>query len=245
MNLTTSAVNGGALTRDGRSWRLSIPPGPAGQYRLAQLEDYRGLTRGRFASRPARSLSLRARTSAGFQAGTWGFGLWNDPFGMALGLDGTPPRLPALPNTAWFFFASPQNYLSFREDKPAQGFMAQSFRSPAIHPLLVPAGLAFPFSRRTTRRLLSRVIAEDARLVSADTTEWHAYRLGWERERVSFWMDEAVILETQVSPNGPLGLVIWIDNQYAAFTPEGRLGWGTLECGQEAWLDIEDLEIKP
>jgi hypothetical protein len=40
-----------------------------------------------------------------------------------------------------------------------------------------------------------------------------------------------------------LGLVIWIDNQYAAFTPDGRLASGLLE-GKEEWLEIEGLEIK-
>ena len=39
------------------------------------------------------------------------------------------------------------------------------------------------------------------------------------------------------------GVIIWIDNQYAAFTPEGNIAFGVLEGGDE-WLEIEDLEIK-
>jgi hypothetical protein len=243
MNLNTSVTNGGAVTRDDRRWRLNLPPGSALQYRLAQLDDYTRLVRRRFPSHPPRTLSLRARTSAGFSAGTWGFGLWNDPFGITLGLDGNPPRLPALPNAAWFFFASSHNHLSFREDKPAQGFLAQTFRSPGFHPMLIPAALAFPVARRTTRRLLGRVIDEDAAALRVDPAEWHIYRITWELGRVVFEVDQEVVFETPVSPRPPLGLVIWIDNQYAAFTPQGRIAWGTLECDQEAWLEIDDLEF--
>ena len=60
------------------------------------------------------------------------------------------------------FMRRQQNYLSFTDDKPAQGFLAQTFRSPKFHPLLIPAGLALPFSRKATRKLLSKVIDEDS-----------------------------------------------------------------------------------
>jgi hypothetical protein len=56
-------------------------------------------------------------------------------------------------------------------------------------------------------------------------------------------VDEVRVFESAVSPNPPLGVVIWIDNQYAAFTPEGRIGMGVLE-GQEAWLEIKDVELQ-
>jgi hypothetical protein len=59
---------------------------------------------------------------------------------------------------------------------------------------------------------------------------------------VAFEVDEVQVFESPVSPNPPLGLVIWIDNQYAAFTPEGRIAMGVLE-GKEEWLEIKDLEI--
>ena len=36
-------------------------------------------------------------------------------------------------------------------------------------------------------------------------------------------MDDELVFESQVSPRPPLGLVIWIDNQFAAFTPEGNI----------------------
>ena len=153
-------------------WRLGIQKGDSSGYRDAQLDDYSQLPRHRFPHRSL-SLSLRARTSSISPAGTWGFGLWNDPFGLSLGFGGSPFRLPALPNAVWFFYASPQNYLSFtRIDtgertspyRPAgcKWIYAQTFRSPKFHPLLILAGLALPFSRKVTRKLLSKVIDEDS-----------------------------------------------------------------------------------
>jgi hypothetical protein len=227
----------------GDAYRLSIPAGKADNYRVAQLDDYTKTARGRFPLRPPLRLSLSARASSNSIPGTWGFGLWNDPFGLSLGFGGNPFRLPILPNAVWFFGASKENYLSFGEDKPAQGFLAQSFRSSRFHPLLIPAGLALAFSRQRTRRLLGRVIAEDGILLSTDVTQWHRYRLDWREERVAFEVDDVQVFEAAVSPNPPLGLVIWIDNQFAAFTPAGRIGFGVLENPEPAWLEIKDIEV--
>ncbi len=232
-------------------WRLGIGAGDASSYRDAQLDDYSGLRRSRFPHRPSTalrtefSLSLVARTSTSSAAGTWGFGLWNDPFGLSLGLGGNPFRFPALPNAAWFFYASPQNYLSFKSGQsqrivPANGFMAQTFRAPKFHPLLIPAGLALPFSRVATRNLLGRVIDEDSSALSVDTTQWHRYRLEWSPQGVTWDVDEVRVFESAVSPHPPLGVIIWIDNQYAAFTPEGKISGGVLGSGEE-WLEVEEI----
>jgi hypothetical protein len=244
--------------RDRPTYRLSIPAGHADSYRLAQLDDYAQTARSRFPLQFPVSLSLSARTSSDHIPGTWGFGLWNDPFGLSLGFGGAPWRLPTLPNAAWFFGASKESYLSFKNPagfdtsrksvvstQPASnGFLAQIFRSPRFHPSLIPAGLALPFSRRTTRRLLGRVIDEDGIVLDVDVPQWHSYRLDWRAERVSFEVDNVQAFESHVSPKPPLGLVIWIDNQYAAFTPEGRIGFGVLENPEPAWLEIKDIDIK-
>jgi len=222
-------------------WRLGIQKGDSSGYRDAQLDDYSQLPRHRFPHRSL-SLSLRAKISSISAAGTWGFGLWNDPFGLSLGFGGNPFRLPALPNAVWFFYASPQNYLSFTDDKPAQGFLAQAFRSPKFHPLLIPSGLALLFSRKVTRKLLSKVIDEDSSAVSVDTTQWHRYKLEWEAKRVAWYVDDALVFESPVSPNPLMGVIIWIDNQYAAFTPTGKIAAGVLESGEE-WLEVEDIVI--
>jgi hypothetical protein len=225
------------------AYRLFIPAGSADKYRLAQLDDYTKTRRSQFPLRFPISLRLSARASSNATPGTWGFGLWNDPFGLSLGFGGNPFRLPALPNAVWFFGASDQSYLSFKDDKPANGFLAQTFRSPWFHPLLFPAGLAFPFSRRVTRRLVGNVVGEDGLRLQVDVTEWHSYWLDWREDRVGFQIDGAPVFESTISPKSPLGLVIWIDNQYAAFTPEGKIGFGVLANSEPAWMEVKDIEI--
>ena len=261
------ATQNANVERTQKGWKLEIQKGNSSSYRDAQLDDYSQLPRHKFPHHEL-SLSLRAKASSNSIAGTWGFGLWNDPFGLSLGFGGNPFRLPALPNAVWFFSASPQNYLSFTNDKPANGFLAQTFRSPKFHLLLILAGLALPFSRKTTRRLLSKVIQEDSislwntgtstghmsSLMSRqqavglqsqgmDVTQWHRYRLEWSVKRVLFYVDDALMFESPVSPKPPLGVILWIDNQYAAFSPEGKVAFGVLQ-GAEEWLEIEELEIK-
>ena len=242
----------------GNKYRLSIPAGPANKYRLAQLDDYAKTARNSFPLRYPLTLSLSGLVSSDSIPGTWGFGLWNDPFGLSLGFGGNPFRLPAVPNAVWFFGASQESYLSFKDasttpptnggsaqrEIAANGFLAQTFRSSNFHPSLILAGLALPFSRKLTRRVLGKVIGEDGMRLSVDVTQWHGYRLDWRENRVHFEVDKVQVFESPVSPNPPLGLVIWIDNQYAAFTPEGKFGFGVLENPEPAWLEIKDLNIE-
>ncbi len=247
-NLKTSLTPG--ATASGSSpggVTLKIPPGPAG-YRLAQLDDYHSLARRGFPHHPPCTLSLRARASASDISGTWGFGLWNDPFGLKLGFGGGQ-KIPCLPNACWFFGASPHNYLSFRNDQPAQGFLVQTFRSPRLPGILLAPGvlalplLALPPLARLLRKLASRLIGEDASPIPIDPSQWHTYSLEWLPDRVTFRVDGILIHQTTFSPRGPLGLVIWLDNQYAAWGPDGRAKWGTLASEANAWLEIEALEL--
>jgi hypothetical protein len=249
--LSRRAQAGGQVSRDEATdtWHLSLPAGPAGQYRWAQLDDYADLPRSRFLWNPPLSLSLEARVSAPDLPGTWGFGFWNDPFQASLGLGGAARRLPALPNAAWFFYASPPNYLAFRDDIPAQGLLAATFRSPRLPAPLLAAGLPFvPFLKwrwaaRKLRRAASQIIRQDAALLTPDCTQWHTYRLEWGKEQVTFCVDGKVVLETPVSPFGRGGLVLWIDNQYAAFTPQDQVGFGMLGCEKESWLELRKVVV--
>jgi len=231
------------------AWRLEIPEGSGKRYHLAQVDDYHHRRRGDFCWQPPIRLSLRARVSAADLRGTWGFGLWNDPFSFSMGLGGAAQRFPALPNAAWFFFASPPNYLSFRDDLPAQGFLAATFQARAVPPALlalVAPGLgltAFPSGAKLVRRTLRGLVKQSAALIPGDVTTWHSYTLDWQIDRVTFALGEQVILSTTVAPNGPLGLVIWIDNQFAALPPDGKLRFGRLANSQPAWLEIEGMKI--
>ena len=72
----------------GQTWHLKVPAGPGESYRLAQLDDDDNLRRQHFLWSPPLHLNFRARTSSSEIPGTWGFGLWNDPFSLSLGIGG-------------------------------------------------------------------------------------------------------------------------------------------------------------
>lgn len=243
MNLTPRMSRDGRLVKTAGGWRLGIPAGAAGRYRVSQLDDQVGLARRAYPWRPPLVVSLQARVSTGSAPGTWGFGLWNDPYGFSFGPGERFLRLPALPQTAWFFGASPKSYLSFRDDKPANGFFAQSLSSPRYSASLILAGLALPVAPEATRRILSRIINEDAAAVRSDPSQWHTYRIQWTTAGTSFWIDDALVLDSAVSPAPPLGLVVWIDNQHAAFDPRGRISWGMEANPEDVWLEVENLQV--
>jgi hypothetical protein len=73
--------------------------------------------------------------------------------------------------------------------------------------------------------------------------DWHVYQIGWNPDDVIFSVDGVTVLQTPISPRGPLVLVIWIDNQYAALPPTGRLSFGALPNPQPAWIEISDLSL--
>lgn len=246
LSLNPRNTPGAAVTALENGWRLEIPAGPAGQYRLAQLDN----TRKNLPLSVPTTLRLRCRVSATTIPGTWGFGFWNDPFTLSLGLQGTARRLPVLPNATWFFHASSENHLSLQKGLPAQGFLAQSFSSPKIPSLLLAPGLltlpmlAWKPSAGWIRAIAGKIIREDAAHLELDVTQWHEYSLKWSSMRVEHFIDGQLLFETATSPQGPLGLVIWIDNQFAAFKPDGTVKAGTQENLSPAWMEVTDITVK-
>jgi hypothetical protein len=236
-------------TNDG-TWRLEVPPGPAGRYRLAQIDDYGNLSRRSLPWRVPARLKLRARASSVDIPGTWGFGFWNDPFTMGIIQGVEMLRLPALPNTAWFFIASEQNYLSLRDDLPANGPLSATFRSPHLPSLLLAlgspllVGMLIPAFRGWMRRLARRFVKQGATRFAVDLTGWHTYEIDWREQGTSFFVDGQSVLQGAPSPKGPLGLVIWVDNQYAAYRPDGKFQTGTCDCQSPSWIEVEDIRVE-
>jgi hypothetical protein len=228
---------------------LEIPPGTPRRYRLAQLDDYSNLRRISFSWRPPITLTLKARVSSKGIPGTWGFGFWNDPFGMGYLANPKSFRCPTLPNAAWFFHASSQNYLSLRDDIIAHGWFTSSFYSPnRIYPilllgLLVIPALYLPSLMKIFRKFARNFIFQDAAMINTDPTIWHSYKIHWESERIRSFVDSQLIYESALVPLTPLGLVLWIDNQYAAIHPTGYFRYGMLENTEPAWLEIRELII--
>ena len=184
--LSENLTVGAKITKTSEGvYRFEIPPGPPRHYRLGQLDDYRLLRRDQFPWRVETSLSLQARVSHNCHAGTWGFGFWNDPFGMGFltGLKGL--RLPALPDAGWFFYASPESFLTFRDDLPGNGLTAGTFQSPGRPGLKLGLGMLFLpllISRTLSRRLRKKaaeILIQDSQSIATDPTRWHTYELFW------------------------------------------------------------------
>jgi len=249
LNLTKRKSAAASLEEIEGGWRLSIEKGEAGTYRLAQLDNYSELPRRSFPPRAPTSLQLRARASHHLSPGTWGFGLWNDPFGFSLGLGSTPGRLPTLPNAAWFFFAAPENHLALRNGVNGNGSLAAVISSPRIPTLLLALALPFlPFlplrpTSRLLRRILARVIEQAQLALSHDVTQWHEYSIIWNQIGMEFKVDEQIVLKTASVPRPPLALVVWIDNQFAAWRPNGSLANGTLATPADSWVEITGLNL--
>jgi hypothetical protein len=243
-------IGGGGLQGQAGGFRLVLPPTPKG-YADAQVDDYRGLPRSRFPWRPPLRLGLEARASHAAPLGTLGFGFWNDPFAASLGLGGGTRRLPAPPRALWFFYGSPPNQLAFRPGAAGQGWLAAALDSAALPGgLLLPlAGGAFVLSRLPgIRRPVVRAIRGAVRAwesgLAARLDEWVRYGLEWESAEARFLVDGKQVLRVPAPPAGPLGLVIWIDNQFAALSLERGIRFGTLPTGEPQWLEIRRLSIE-
>lgn len=235
-------IGGGQVTGD-TTRRLALPPIPAG-YADAQLDDYGQRGRASFRHRPGVALAVRARFShaAADLRGTAGFGFWNAPYG-----DATTHR-PALPQAAWFFFASPPNDLPFAPPSGHGWFAATVDVRPAALALapLAPAVLLLNQFAPLRRRLwpgLRRRLGISAAPLAVELRDWHDYRLEWRPSGGRFFVDGHLVLDSPYSPRGPLGFVCWLDNQYLVLTPRGRFRAGCLSIVDEQWLEVGDLMI--
>ncbi len=249
----TLLAGGGSLELGGDSLRLVKDKTSAQAYTDAQIDDYQKLARRSFPWRPPLRLIVRARFShagpplvrgAEILRGTAGFGFWNDPFLM------TGPRLPTLPRAIWFFYASPPSDMKLDLHTPGCGWKAaavDALRWPVL-PLALSAPLAVPLMNLRSLYLrlwptFQRALRVAEAPVRAPMTDWHTYTIDWGRDSARFAVDDRAVLATDRSPRGPLGLVIWLDNQYLVATPWGRFRYGLLACEERQWLELESVEI--
>jgi len=226
--------------------RLANGPTTANSYTNAQLDDYHGLKRRHFHWHPPLHLALHARFSHSESElrGTAGFGFWNDPFGAGL------HRLPTLPRALWFFFSSPPSAMTLALDVPGPGWKAatiDTWRWPFL--LLAPTTpVAMSLMRfRSLYRLLwpigQRAIGVYEAMLAVDMTEWHTYRLEWDIGAARFWVDDHLVLTADQAPRGPLGLVIWKDNQAMTISPWQLPRHQLVACNEEQWMEVADVTI--
>lgn len=229
--------------------QLQIPALEKG-YADAQIDDYGlGSVNGRhgYPWRPGVSMQIQAKFShhQAVLKGTAGFGFWNAPFG-----DPTV-RWPALPQAAWFFFGSKPNNLPLAPlGEAGQGWYAATLdattrvakRLIPLSPFILVGNQFKSFRQAVWPRVQARLGISYAQIPES-MAEWHSYRLDWLAGGCTFWVDGRLILQTSHTPQGPLGFVCWLDNQYMQVTPRGKVGWGTLAIDQAQRLEISELEI--
>ncbi len=242
-------LGGGVIQPTGAGgYRLTIPPTPNG-YADAQLDDTAGVARSEFAWRPPVRLEVRARASNPQPAGTLGFGFWNAPFAFSLGLGGAG-RWPAPPRALWFFYGSPPNDFTFVRGGAGFGWKAMSIDAPAIASIaLAPLAAAAVLlarvrlmRRRVIQAVTGRVLASE-QLLDTRLDEWHTYSIEWMTQKAVLRVDGQPLLEA-TPPRSPLGLVIWIDNQFAVISPAKGFAFGTIPTTAEQWLEIQGMALE-
>lgn len=224
-------------------------------YSNAQIDDYQHLARRHFPWRAPLRLTLRARFShpgvhesaAGPKlTGTAGFGFWNDPFLM------TSLRPPALPQAIWFFYAAPPSNMKLALTTPGWGWKAATLDASGwpfrlllpTAPLAIPL-MYFPPLHRRLWPLAQRTMKVSEHLIHAPMTAWHVYHLEWGEKSALFSVDGQTVLRCDTPPQGPLGLVIWIDNQFMVVTPKGQIRHGLVGKFSEQWLEVDWLAVEP
>ena len=243
---------GGRLAATDSGLRMVTANTTMSRYANAQIDDYQGRARRDFLWRPPLSLVVCARfshpasRSAGDPGlrGTAGFGFWNDPFLM------TGSRVPAPPRAIWFFYASPPSDIALDCGTPGFGWKVATIDAlrPSAAMLMLTAPLAVPLMNirriyRTFWPAAQRALSISEAEVPAEMTGWHTYAIEWGVSEARFQVDGKMLLDCDTPPRGPLGLVIWLDNQYLVATPWGRFRYGLLATPGEQWLELEWMEI--
>lgn len=242
-----STSGAGTVQIVGSGLRLENSGPSAREYTNAQIDDYQGLARAEFPWRPPLRLTVRARFShgSGQLTGTAGFGFWNDPFRMS-GL-----RPPALPQALWFFYAGRDADMRLAPDQPGWGWKAsvidaRTRRFLASAPFLALAAplMGIPPVSAWLWRAGQRAARIADQLLPVAMRDWHIYTIDWQRERVRFLLDGCSLSEPSHAPAGPLGLVLWLDNQYLQIAPLGHFRWGTVAKEESQWLEIDWLAVE-
>ncbi len=199
-----------------------------------------------FLWQPPLTLTMKARFSHALEdfQGTAGFGFWNKPVKMSRGL------VYAMPQAAWFFFASSPSEIKLAETVAGHGWKAATLdagRWPFLAllplvPIAVPA-----FNIRWLRQKLwpigQRAMGVQEEMLTVDWQAWHTYQIKWGEKETRFSVDGIDVLQAP-SPRGPLGFVLWIDNKWAVLRVDGRIGKGKLPFAEKQWLEMRQLTIE-
>ena len=215
-------------------------------YANAQIDDYRIDRRNRFRWRANVQLRLRARFSctANEMTGTAGFGFWNAPVGIGI------RSIPSAPAAAWFFFAGPNSDIAAAKGVPGSGWKASSIdtRNRFFALLLPTAPVAIPLMRikAAYNRLwpvAQRAMRVNEKILASSIDEWHEYAITWTGDSLRYEIDGDIVQVCNDPPQGSMGFVAWIDNQYMVATPQGRFRQGIVPVVSARSLEISSLSM--
>lgn len=231
------------IVEDAEGLWLRLLPSAGDRYADAQLDDYSGT---RWAWRPPVRLTVEARFSRPAEelVGMAGFGFWNA--GAVPGVWSAPP------SAVWFFFASPPSRVTLDPSDPGRGWLAMVWRSPGGGRIRFPGPLIRVLDRLLAHPGLGRAavavgrqwMAVSQRPIPLDLTRWHCYEIRWHRNEVIFGVDGEIVHRAPFAPQGPLGFVAWIDNQFLVVDPSVGLTGGFLPVQAPQALCLRSVRIE-
>jgi hypothetical protein len=135
---------------------------------------------------------------------------------------------------------------------PGRGWKAASLKTrrwPGL--MFAPAALGavllmqVPGLGRPVMNLARRFMtAYEAPLSDVALDAWHDYEIEWRAAEARFRVDGVERLRSPAPPAGPLGFVLWLDNQYAIASESGQFGFGVRPLPEEQWLEVDNLRIE-
>ncbi len=185
----------GKLNIAASALRMSMPAAKMGQYTNAQIDDYAGRVRADFPWKPPLRMTVRARSShpaattessvesSNILRGTAGFGFWNYPFSVR-------GDILMLPESLWFFYASPPSNMALVPNIAGWGWKAQvvhSMRAGALA-ATAPMALSAAWARltgetRPAARWMQRLSGASEAILNVAMDEWHTYTIEWQHRQ--------------------------------------------------------------
>ncbi len=252
---TQITTGGGYMSIDNSILRLGYEDAAPNRYTDAQIDDYTMFSRKEYLWRPPIRMTIRARAShpaAGPKSteqtknilkGTAGFGFWNKPFTMQ-------GNWFTMPESIWFFYASPPSNMALSANTPGWGWKAQVVHGAKVSSVAqtIPLAMGLGYGKVTgntkiASKWLEKFSGVSEKILEDDINNWHEYKLEWLANEAIFFVDGREVHRAHFSPTKPLGFVAWLDNAYAIATPHGEIRFGRTKSKRQ-WLDLDSVKIE-
>ncbi|MBN1564034.1 MAG: hypothetical protein JXA10_09345 [Anaerolineae bacterium] len=214
-----------ASARGGKFARTVVNQAADDQLALAQIDDYIYRPMADFAWTPPLTLETRMRFSSNQGPGTVGLFLWNNPMGLGAELADVRPM-------KWIgmYRASPTSDFSALGEKTGLRATVLNGSWFNLFALFMPLFPKPPVYEKPLDGL-------------KDWTEWHTFHIEWRAHQIVITIDGDTMIDAHERIKGPLGLVIWYDNNQP-HTGNNKLDLCYDPVTEPAYLDIDYLTIQ-